>query len=97
MVNMSSNMTAPRFFQRRHFKLMAELVRTSDVPPKEKLVMACHFARYLKYTNANFDQAKFLKACGFIPLFERNQTEFDITIVHHAPTGLDWQYVGDTR
>lgn len=97
VVNLASNMVTSRFFQRRHYKLMAELIRTLDVSPTDKLITAFHFTRYLKYTNINFDQSKFMKACGFISTGDVNQTEFDNIIVYHTPSGTNWHYVGNTR
>jgi len=50
-------------FQRRHYKQVAEILKTIDVQSvKERAVRA--FSNLFAYDNPNFDEERFRKACG---------------------------------
>lgn len=57
--------------QRRHYELIAEAVRELDYTfpggrfdGEHRRAVAQHFASRLRSTNPNFNEARFLKACG---------------------------------
>lgn len=54
--------------QRRHFELIAEVVRESlahrELGPCEAETLAQRFCATLRATNPNFNEARFLRACG---------------------------------
>lgn len=50
--------------QRRHFEFIADTVRDLGLQPDIRAAVAMEFALKLNRTNANFDRARFLKACG---------------------------------
>ncbi len=52
--------------QRRHFELIARVIKTQapQCPPKHLERLAEDMADELAGTNAGFDRARFLKACG---------------------------------
>ena len=67
--------------QRRHFELLARTV--ADLAnPADRTRMAHHFADALRHTNANFDRARFLKACGAAETYESIARP-------HAPTARE--------
>ncbi len=49
--------------QRRHYELIAEIIRDYGYPLDQKRC-AEHFARHLVRTNSRFNRARFLRACG---------------------------------
>jgi D-Tyr-tRNAtyr deacylase len=56
--------------QRRHFELIAETIKDyspsfSDAMDKrDRKMVAEHFAKALRTTNPQFNEARFLRACG---------------------------------
>lgn len=55
--------------QRRHFELIAETIRDFALPGDNesswrRALVARHFAHRLRATNPNFNEARFLRACG---------------------------------
>lgn len=58
-------MTKPAM-QRRHYGLIARIIRQSAPQMGASCAfLAERFARELRYTNPNFDEGRFLEACGF--------------------------------
>lgn len=53
-------------FQRRHFELIADLIRSAPLYDidRQRKPLARHFAHALAATNPTFDQERFLTACG---------------------------------
>lgn len=51
-------------FERRHFKFLAETLRTIADPTARRLATD-HFCRELHSTNPNFDEDRFAKAAGW--------------------------------
>lgn len=47
--------------EHRHFAEIARII--SLAPEWDRQVMAQHFADHLRGTNANFDRARFMRAC----------------------------------
>lgn len=55
--------------QRRHYELIAEIIRDlhnpeGSEPEAERAYIAHCFATALRSTNPNFNEARFLRACG---------------------------------
>ncbi len=51
--------------QRRHFELIAEIIRDFDfASSEERRWFAQHTVWRLRATNPNFNEARFLRACG---------------------------------
>jgi hypothetical protein len=51
--------------QQRHFELIAEMVATlATLAWDDRAKVARHFAIRLRGTNENFDEPRFLEACG---------------------------------
>lgn len=49
---------------RKHFKAIAEAIKTLDAPPEAKREFAAAMARVCRSTNPAFDWTKFMEACG---------------------------------
>jgi hypothetical protein len=53
---------------KKHFQAVADILGPNEktkMPAKYRLVVAMEFARYFQQENPQFDQKRFLKACGF--------------------------------
>jgi hypothetical protein len=50
--------------QRRHFELIAETIAELPANGNQRYVVAHQFARKLRATNPQFNEARFLRACG---------------------------------
>lgn len=49
--------------ERRHYLIIAHIIRIMLIPKDEREKVAKHFAMHLKHSNPNFKQDVFLKAC----------------------------------
>ena len=49
---------------RQHFQLIANVVKAAELGTWQREQLALQFMVEMQKTNANFDKARFLKACG---------------------------------
>ena len=49
--------------QRRHFEVIAGILKTADIQETERQVLADMFAEGLGVYNTNFDKGRFVTAC----------------------------------
>mgnify|MGYP001276120627 CR=1 FL=1 len=49
---------------RKHFAMIAQVIKETGASPEARANLAQRFASELATTNANFNKALFLKACG---------------------------------
>ena len=49
---------------RQHFELIANVLAAADIPGTSREQLAIRFMYEFAKTNSNFDNVRFLKACG---------------------------------
>lgn len=49
--------------QRRHFEVIAGIIKRAELGAQERADLAVTFADALKQFNSNFDRARFVEAC----------------------------------